>query len=113
MALVCSQFRTDGRAAVAEGRKMPDSEKRALVIGNANYKTATVLDNPLNDAVRVADALDRLGFAVTIAKDCDINDFDNELRSFTRQLEGSDVALLYYSGHALQLHGENYLVPVD
>jgi hypothetical protein len=48
-----------------------------------------------------------------MARDCDINDFDSCLRNFNRGLRGVDVGLLFYSGHAIQLNGENYLVPVD
>jgi hypothetical protein len=32
---------------------------------------------------------------------------------FAREAGGADVALFYYSGHALQFAGVNYLVPVD
>jgi hypothetical protein len=40
-----------------------DAEKRvALVIGNAAYKNADTLQNPRNDALDVAAALQRMGF---------------------------------------------------
>ena len=32
---------------------------------------------------------------------------------FSREARSADVALFYYSGHALQYAGVNYLVPVD
>jgi len=35
------------------------------------------------------------------------------LRRFGEEAAGADVALLYYAGHAVQVHGQNYLVPVD
>jgi esterase/lipase superfamily enzyme len=90
------------------------AEKRiALVIGNAAYEAAAALANPVNDALQMAGALERLGFDVMFGYDCDINEFDKRLREFTRKLVGSDVGLLYYSGHALQLDGENYLIPID
>jgi hypothetical protein len=95
---------------------MPGGEgesRIALVVGNADYKAATVLANPVNDALRMAAALDRLGFKVTFARNCDISEFNKSLRNFTRNLIGSDVGLLYYSGHALQFDGENYLIPID
>jgi hypothetical protein len=91
-----------------------EGERRiALVVGNADYKTATPLVNPVNDALQMAGALERLGFEVKFARNCDINDFHSSLRDFTRSLGGSDVGLLYYSGHALQFDGENYLIPID
>jgi Caspase domain len=93
---------------------MPEGEKRvALVVGNANYMTATALDNPINDALQVTAALERLGFQVKLAKNCNVYEFQKQLREFNRGLDGSAVGLLYYSGHALQHEGENYLVPVD
>jgi hypothetical protein len=90
------------------------AEKRiALVIGNAAYRAATVLANPVNDALQMTEALERLGFEVKCARDCDINEFDKQLRDFRRKLAGSDAGLFYYSGHALQFGGENYLIPID
>src|SRR5262249_50051722 len=71
------------------------------------------LANPVYDAVQMAEALERLGFEVTVSKNCGINEFDKALRRFTRHLVGLEVGLLYYSGHALQFDGENYLIPVD
>lgn len=88
-------------------------KRRALVIGNANYRSATKLANPVNDAIAMTEALERLRFQVKLARDCDINDFDDRLREFSESLEDKDTALFYYSGHAIQFGGENYLVPVD
>jgi uncharacterized caspase-like protein len=85
-------------------------EKRiALAVGNANYKFATPLQNPLNDALKIAEALERLNFDVWTAEDCSINDFQIALPNFYERIEGADAALFYYSGHALQYDGENYL----
>jgi uncharacterized caspase-like protein len=93
---------------------MGEGEKRiALVIGNAAYETAAVLANPVNDALKMAEALRRLGFEVGFARDCKLNEFNKQLREFTRKLGESDVALLYYSGHALNFGGENFLIPID
>ena len=36
------------------------------------------------------------------------------IHDFGRRLRGeADVALLFYAGHGLKVHGRNYLVPVD
>jgi uncharacterized caspase-like protein len=43
------------------------AERRtALVVGNAAYRAATVLANPVNDALQMAEALERLGFEVKL-----------------------------------------------
>jgi len=91
---------------------MPN-ERIALVIGNADYKHADALETPVRDAIAIADRLERLGFKVTLAENCDISDFAGELSKFSDLIQGADAALLFYSGHALQHEGENYLIPVD
>ena len=89
------------------------NERIALVIGNAAYEHATSLKSPILDAAAMEETLQRLGFDVTSATDCNINDFQKMLRDFVKSINGAEAALLYYSGHALQYDGENYLIPID
>jgi len=85
----------------------------ALVIGNAAYKHAPALANPKNDAEAMAASLRRLKFDVLAGTDLDKAAMDKLLRAFAGKLEMADVALVFYAGHGLQVHGRNYLVPVD
>ena len=88
----------------------------ALVVGNSAYQNVPQLNNPSNDARLIADTLQRLGFVLiggSAQLDLDKVVFDKIVRSFGRQLQGADVGLFYYAGHGLQVHGANYLVPVD
>jgi chemotaxis protein histidine kinase CheA len=86
----------------------------ALVIGNAQYKNASLtLPNPRNDAEDVAAVLRKLGFEVVYATDATKRDFDLAMAKFARTATDADVALFYYAGHALQLQGRNYLMPTD
>jgi uncharacterized caspase-like protein len=90
------------------------AEKRvALVIGNAAYKNAPVLQNPRNDAQDVAEALKRLGFETIVGLDLDDPGMKEKSIAFARAVRDADIALFYYSGHAMQFSGVNYLVPVD
>ncbi len=90
------------------------AEKRvALVIGNAAYKHAPALANPKNDAEGMAAALKRLKFDVLAGTDLDKPAMERLLQAFSLKLETADVALIFYAGHGLQVHGRNYLVPVD
>ena len=93
-------------AAVAERRV-------ALVIGNGAYKNATHLPNPTNDARDVAAALGRTGFDVILGLDLDRAGMDDHAVRFARAAREADVALFYYSGHAMQFAGVNYLMPID
>lgn len=85
----------------------------ALVIGNGAYKNVPRLPNPPNDATDVAAALIRSGFETILATDLDKAGMDAAAIRFARAARNSDVAMLYYSGHALQFAGINYLAPVD
>ncbi|MBN9259854.1 MAG: caspase family protein, partial [Hyphomicrobium sp.] len=90
------------------------AEKRvALVIGNGAYVKSSALANPVNDATEMAKALAEAGFEVIAGLDLDKRTFDIKVRDFARALGDADVALFYYAGHALQVSGRNYLVPVD
>ncbi len=90
------------------------AERRvALVIGNADYIHAGPLANPLHDAHDLAQALDKLGFEVLKVTDVDGARFEKVSQEFSEMLQGADVALLFYAGHALQFQARNYLVPTD
>jgi chemotaxis protein histidine kinase CheA len=90
------------------------AEKRvALVIGNGAYKNAPRLPNPRNDAEDVAAALKRTGFETIVVTDLDKAGMEDAEIRFARAARGADVALFYYSGHAMQFGGINYLAPVD
>ena len=90
------------------------AQKRiALVIGNASYQHSSKLDNTRNDALDMSAALKKLGFTVIEGPDLDKSAMERKLREFARALAGSDVGLLFYAGHGLQVGGQNYLVPID
>jgi uncharacterized caspase-like protein len=93
------------------------ADKRvALVIGNGKYGYVTPLDNPSNDARLLAKALQSVGFTVVggdAQLDLDKHSFEKVVQEFGAKLQGANVALFYYAGHGLQMHGINYLVPVD
>ena len=90
------------------------AEKRvALVIGNGAYRNAITLPNPRNDAEDVSAALERLGFEIIFGIDLDKSGMDDAAIRFARAAREADVAIFYYSGHAMQFAGYNYLMPVD
>ena len=91
----------------------PQSGKRlALVIGNASYKTRP-LDNPINDADDVSLALRQSGFEVIDVRNATLAQMRSSIRQFGDKLLISDVGLVYYSGHGIEVKGQNYLIPVN
>jgi hypothetical protein len=85
----------------------------ALVIGNGAYLNVPRLPNPSNDAADVAAALRRSGFDAILAVNLDRAAMDEATIKFAKAARTADVAMFYYSGHALQFGGVNYLAPVD
>ena len=104
LAVVTFTISVDG--ALAETRV-------ALVVGNGAYRNVPALPNPANDAADVAAALKRSGFETILETNLDKAGMDDAAIRFARAARNADVAMLYYSGHALQFGGINYLAPVD
>jgi hypothetical protein len=86
----------------------------ALVIGNAAYKNAPPLANTIADAVALAQLFRSADFDTVIARtDLGVVDFKRTVREFLQTAEGADIAVVYYAGHAIEIGGMNYLVPID
>lgn len=101
-------------AATLAFAKSSSAETRvALVIGNGAYKNAPQLPNPLNDANDVAAALKRDGFDTILATNLNKDGMQDAAIRFARAARTADVAMFYYSGHAVQFAGVNYLAPID
>ncbi len=87
------------------------NKKFALVIGNGNYDVSP-LKNPVNDAIDISNLLKKLGFDVMTEIDANQYDMEIAVNRFARKLRSGGVGLFYYSGHGVQSHGSNYLIPV-
>ncbi|MET0869077.1 MAG: caspase family protein [Pseudorhodoplanes sp.] len=86
----------------------------ALIIGNTNYKFASALQNPNNDAQLLANTLRSAGFQTVMVKtDLDREGTIRTLREFSNVADAADWAVVYYSGHGIEFGGVNYMVPVD
>jgi uncharacterized caspase-like protein len=85
----------------------------ALVIGNGAYRSVPELDNSRNDADDISEQLKRVGFAVIDGRDLDRSAMYAALGRFAQRVRDTDAGLVYYSGHGMQINGQNYLVPVD
>jgi hypothetical protein len=90
------------------------AERRvALIIGNGAYEHVGPLRNPVNDARAMAQTLSRMGFDVLLRENRNEDQVKQDIREWGRQLDENSVALFYYSGHGIQVKGENYVVPID
>jgi uncharacterized caspase-like protein len=90
------------------------ADKRvALVIGNGAYAHVPHLPNPSHDAEDVTGALERTGFETILGIDLDQAGMQDATIRFPRAARTADVAVFYYTGHAMQHAGVNYLAPID
>ncbi len=88
------------------------SRRVALVIGNGAYQNVAPLQNPVNDARDMAQALTDLDFDVTLGINQTRRQMRRALRTFGQKLKKGGVGLFYYAGHGIQVKGKNYLLPV-
>lgn len=91
----------------------PATESRvALVIGNAAYPQDP-LRNPVNDARAMAASLRRLGFTVLMHENTTKAAMEQAVLDYGRRIAAGGVGIFFYAGHAMQVRGRNFLVPVD
>ena len=87
--------------------------RHALVVGNGGYADGIGwLANPTNDAEDMAAILEKVGFKVTRAVDLDRASMGQAIAEFGRALRHGGVGLFFYAGHAVQLNGKNFLIPI-
>jgi len=91
------------------------AEKRvALVIGNSEYQNTSRLPISGNDAKAIAGRLQAAGFdQVALHENLGIRDLRQAIKHFSDIARDTDTAVVYYSGHGIQVNGVNYLVPTD
>lgn len=98
---------------VLAAQAAPGGQRIALIIGNGRYQNVQTLANPTNDSIAMRGALEKLGFTIYGGDDLDLSELRSTIAEFRQAAEKADTVLFYYSGHAFQLRGRNYLVPVD
>ncbi len=87
--------------------------KVALVIGNGAYRIVPELPNPPNDAADVAAALTRIGFSVRLVTNVSYDEMRRALLEFSGKARNSEMAVVFFAGHGMEVAGENWLIPVD
>ncbi len=90
------------------------AERRvALVIADGDYRLVRPLANPIHDGEAMEAALKTLGFEVVLETNRDLRRMRRALDDFREDAKGADVALVYFSGHGVEISGDNRLLPVD
>ena len=114
-----SDFRTLVSAALALAAfallpvNQAHAKRVALVIGNNDYRNVSALANPGNDAADVSVSFERLGFDVLTVRNGTYDAMRKGFLEFARRARGSEIAIVFFAGHGMEVGGENYLIPVD
>ena len=84
----------------------------ALVIANSAYITQPKLKSCKKDGEDMRGALERLNFDVFFAENQNRAELFNIISEFLKNADLYSTVLLYYTGHGVQIDGENYFVPI-
>ncbi|MBR6060447.1 MAG: caspase family protein, partial [Spirochaetales bacterium] len=88
--------------------------RNALLIANGNYQNFSGLANPIPEANALGESLRKLGFTVRVESDLSYSEMQMCLMDFEMKVKKSGgIAFFHYGGHAVQVGGENYLIPAD
>ena len=86
----------------------------ALVIGVGDYSEPLVkLKGSINDARAMSETLSGFGFRTLQLLDPSVDEMQTGVREFVALSHDADAAIVYYSGHGIQVNGENYFIPRD
>ena len=89
-------------------------DRVALVIGNSAYTGGIpALRNPGNDAAGVVRALSGLGFSIFALVDGTADTMRDCAARAKAATPRDGVALVYYSGHGIQIDDRNYMIATD
>jgi uncharacterized caspase-like protein len=97
------------RAMAAE-----DGARRlALLIGNDDYIAQPKLQKAGGDVAALKGAFEKLGFAVTLARNLDYGGMALAIASFEAAIRPGDTVVFHFAGHGVSIKGRNYLLPID
>ncbi len=90
-----------------------NAKKIALLIGNSDYSFQP-LSNPLNDVNGIYKTLREIGFEssnIKVLKNASKTKMEKALANFSQRATSAEIALVYFSGHGMQVNNTNYMFP--
>jgi len=91
-----------------------DAAKTAFIVGVDKYDNLSYsaqLKRAVSDAQSVAKVMTGLGYRVTLNTNAKRSKFYETWQTFLNELNPNDEVFLYYSGHGIEIDGQNYLLP--
>lgn len=104
----------DSRGLQVKKTQKNKEQRVALIIGNNEYRgRLSKLDNPINDARAIREILEKRGFQVIYVEDGSKKSMKTSLNKFYKEIKNGGVGMFYFSGHGIEVEGQNYLIPID
>ncbi len=104
---------TDVAVALSPDVQVLQGRKLALIIGNNAYSNVTALKNSKGDASAMAQALASIGFEVQLEGDLSFADTADRISHFRLNIRNGDTVFFHFSGHGVEIKGDNLLLPTD
>ena len=103
---------SDAKAVSTE--ESASANRIALIIGNGHYPdSAEPLNQPINDASGLADAMRRHGFDVDVVEDATKADMARAVERLRSRIKPGSVVMLIFGGYGVQAGHESYMIPTD
>ena len=107
-------LRTLDAAKVVSTEESAGATQLALIIGNGHYPDAAEpLNQPINDASGLADAMRRRGFDVDVVEDATKADMARAVERLKSRIKPGSVVMLFFGGYGVQSGRESYMIPID
>jgi uncharacterized caspase-like protein len=105
---------TSEAAKVVSTKERASAIQLALIIGNGHYPDAAEpLNQPINDADGLADAMRRHGFDVDVVEDATKADMARAVERLKSRIKPGSVVMLFFGGYGVQSRHETYMIPTD
>ena len=106
--LCCTLFAFTAAAVTAQ------EAKNALLIANGDYaRDMGPLKEPIPESWSLKSALESIGFKVMLVQNADLDGMRGALKAFMEKTKNAGgIAFFHYGGHAMQIKGANYLIPL-
>ena len=85
----------------------------ALVVGIDKYRHYQELENAVNSAKAVRQALESKGVHVFYVEDCDKDGLRSMLKEFLAAVQENDAVFIFFAGHGCEYHNANRLMTIS
>ena len=89
------------------------ARRLAFVVGINDYQNIPKLEKAVGDAKAMSAKLTGLGFEVTSVLNPTRRTLNIAIADFTAKLKRDDLVFLHFSGHGVEIDGDNILLPAD